>query len=153
MGDSRQTPGAWLPPAPAADGAIDRLAFPTAHPSGDPRHTRGCVRRGPRGAREATGARPSARVIGLRRELSWPTGLSCRLKGPILCGMKPSGLWLSSELCLSSAQSPGHLCPSQRGQLSPGVLQCLHTPQKCPGRWLRGFLSGKTFPTLQFPLD
>lgn len=78
-------------------------------------------------------------------------GLSCRLKGPILCGMKPSGLWLSSELCLSSAQSPGHLCPSQREPSSPGVLSVSTHPRNALGRWLRGFLSGKTFPTLQFP--
>ena len=47
MGDSRQPPGAWLPPAPAVDGAIDRLAFPTAHPSGHPQNTGVCARRGP----------------------------------------------------------------------------------------------------------
>lgn len=95
MGDSRQPPGAWLPPAPAVDGAIDRLAFPTAHPSGHPQNTGVCARRGPGEHRRPQGPSP-APVIGLLRVLSWPTGLSCRLEGPILCGMKPSGLWLSS---------------------------------------------------------
>lgn len=146
----RLGPG-FLPPPPLTELSI---AWPSQRPIlPEILGTPGAVSGGARGAWESTGARPSARVIGLRRELSWPTGLSCRLKGPILCGMKPSGLWLFSELCLSSAQSPGHLCLSQRGQLSPGLLQCLHTPQKCPGWWLQGFLSGKTFPTLQFPLD
>lgn len=64
----RLGPGFLRPRRPARL-SIDRLAFPTAHPSGDPRHTRGCVRRGP-GGTGGHGARPSARVIGLRRGLS-----------------------------------------------------------------------------------
>ena len=147
---SRLGPG-FLPPSPLTELSI---AWPSPRPIlPEILGTPGAV---PGGGLWSTGGHrgpAQSQSHSLHRELSWPTGLLCRLKGPILCGMKPSGLWLSSELCLSSAQSPGHLCPSQRGQLSPGVLQCLHTPQKCPGRWLRGFLSGKTFPTLQFPLD
>ena len=90
---SRLGPG-FLPPSPLTELSI---AWPSPRPIlPEILGTPGAV---PGGGLWSTGGHrcpAQSQSHSLHRELSWPTGLLCRLKGPILCGMKPSGLWLSS---------------------------------------------------------
>ena len=89
---SRLGPG-FLPPPPLMELLI---AWPSPRPIlPDILRTPGSVPGGGRGAREATRARPSASHRPAQGAVL-ASGPFVQAQGPILCGVKPSGLWLSS---------------------------------------------------------
>lgn len=162
----------WLPPAPAAAGAIDQTALPTARPSGHLWNTRGCASQGAGAGGRPAGALAECSAAGSGAAVRTSSGAQYRERlqgvvgaagafcvgagGPLVRGMKPPGLWWLSEGL--PELDPGPVgSPAQTTRPCHMNGDCTYSESTVdsglPGSWQGTSSDGAGLPRLQQPLE